>query len=169
MYLHGHANKACYYSFKIFLRLWLAKITRIIYHNLLLLTKYERILPYWTDNVKSAGKLHIIEPLTEKTFGRLWVVFEVSNGGTFYSFHGELLSKKHSKNSKTTTRRTTSAIWSIFAGKQCFNLFLNLELFWMNNKAVIEFGFRRIWILQIKAEVDNTHCDLQNSSYSTKA
>ena len=62
MYLDGHANKACYYSFKIFLRLWLAKITRIIYHNLLLLTKFERILPYWADNVKSAGKLHIIEP-----------------------------------------------------------------------------------------------------------
>ena len=49
----------------------------------------------------------------------------------------------------------------------------------MNNKAIIEFGFRRIWrILQIKeggypqrpkAEVDNTLRDLQNSSYPTKA
>ena len=58
---------------------------------------------------------------------------------------------------------------SIDGGKQCFNLFLNLELFWMNNKAVIEFGFRRIWILQSKVEVENTLLDLKNSSYSTKA
>ena len=28
---------------------------------------------------------------------------------------------------------------SIDGGKQCLNLFLNLELFWVNNKAVIEF------------------------------
>ena len=28
----------------------------------------------------------------------------------------------------------------------CFSLFLNLELFWRNNKTIIEFGFRRIWM-----------------------
>ena len=49
----------------------------------------------------------------------------------------------------------------------------------MNNKAIIEFGFRRIWrILQIKegvdphrpkGEVDSTLRDLQNSAYPTKA
>ena len=33
----------------------------------------------------------------------------------FYSFHGEILSKKNCKNSKTTTQLTKSAIWSIFA------------------------------------------------------
>ena len=82
-----------YHSFKIFLRFWLAKITRIIHHNQLLLTKFGRILPYWTDDVKSAVNLQIIEPLTEKTLRRGWVVFEVSNGGTLYSFHGKLLSK----------------------------------------------------------------------------
>ena len=33
-------------------------------------------------------------------------------------------------------------------------MFLNLELFWLNNKAVIEFGFHRIWrILQISEGV----------------
>ena len=57
-----------YYSFKIFLRSWLAKITRIIHHNQLPLTKFGRILPYWTDDIKSAAKLQIIEPLTEKTW-----------------------------------------------------------------------------------------------------
>ena len=37
----------------------------------------------------------------------------------------------------------------------------------MNNKAIIEFGYRRIWrILQISE--DNTLLDLQNSSYPTQ-
>ena len=42
----------------------------------------------------------------------------------------------------------------------------------MNDKAVIEFGFRKIWrVLQISepsASVDNTFLDLQNSSYPTQ-
>ena len=46
-----------YYSFKIFLRFWLAKSTRIIHHIQLLLTKFGRILSYWTDDVKSAAKV----------------------------------------------------------------------------------------------------------------
>ena len=33
-----------YYSFKIFPRFWLAKSTRLIHHNQLLMTKFERIL-----------------------------------------------------------------------------------------------------------------------------
>ena len=100
-----HFYKLYYYSFKIFLRFWLAKITRIIHHNQLLLTKFGKILPYWTNDVKSAAKLQIIEPLTKKTWGRVWVVFEVSNGRTFYSFHSELWSNKHSKNSKKRTQQ----------------------------------------------------------------
>ena len=42
----------------------------------------------------------------------------------------------------------------------------------MNNKAIIEFSFRRIWGCypqRPKAEVVNTFWDLQNSSYPTKA
>ena len=36
----------------------------------------------------------------------------------------------------------------------CFSLFLNWELFWRNNKTIIEFGFRRIWrTLQISEGV----------------
>ena len=90
----------------MFLRFWLSKITRIIHHNQLPLTKFARLLPYWTDDVKSAAQLHIIKQLTEKNCGRVWVAFEVSigevsNGRRFYSFHGELLSK----NMATTARR----------------------------------------------------------------
>ena len=36
--------KSFYYSFKIFVRFWLAKSTSIIHHNQLLLTKFRRIL-----------------------------------------------------------------------------------------------------------------------------
>ena len=79
-----------HYLFKIFLRFWLAKIARIVHHNQLLLTKLGRILPYRTDDAKSATNLQIIELLTETTWGRVLVVFQASNGGTFYSFHGEL-------------------------------------------------------------------------------
>ena len=58
------------YSFKIFLRFWLAKTTRIIHHNQLLLTKFGRILPYMERN----RWRQIIEPLTKKTWGQDWVV-----------------------------------------------------------------------------------------------
>ena len=71
---------------------WLAKITHINHHNQLLLTNFRRILPYRTDDVKKAAKLQIIKHLNEKIWGRVWVVFKESNGGTFYSFHGELMS-----------------------------------------------------------------------------
>ena len=37
-------NNICYYSFKIFPQFWLAKNTRIIHHNQLLMTKFGRIL-----------------------------------------------------------------------------------------------------------------------------
>ena len=42
-----------YYSFKIFPQLWLAKSTRIIHHNQLLMTKFGRILCLtgkWREN-----------------------------------------------------------------------------------------------------------------------
>lgn len=62
--------KCHYYSFCS----WLAKIPDIIHHNQLLSTKFGRILRYWTDDVKSAAKLRVNEPLTEKTWGLGWVV-----------------------------------------------------------------------------------------------
>ena len=90
-----------YYCFR------LAKITCTIsqasHHNQLMLTKFERILSYRTDVVKTAAKLQIIEPFNEKTWGRVWVVFEVSKGRTLYSPHSELLSKNI--HCKRTARR----------------------------------------------------------------
>ena len=40
----SHTIITCYYSFKIFPRFWLAKSTRLIHHNQLLMTKFGRIL-----------------------------------------------------------------------------------------------------------------------------
>ena len=127
------------------------------------------ILNRWRQNdVKSAAWLQVIEAVTVKTWGRGWVVLVVrtkwrDSRRIFHSFHGDLLSKNMVR---TAWGRTTSAVWSIFADLNrplspklpdkdalsihrprlaCFSLFSNLELFWRNNKTIIEFGFPRIW------------------------
>ena len=67
-----------YYSFKIFLRFWLAKIPRTIHHNQLVSTKFGRRLRYVKNDVNRAANCQIIELLAEKTWERGWVVLEVS-------------------------------------------------------------------------------------------
>ena len=76
-----------YYSFKIFPRFGLVETTRIIHHNQLLFAKFGKNLRhiqsmtskvepaanYSTVDVKMTSKvepLQIIQPLTEKTWGR---------------------------------------------------------------------------------------------------
>ena len=78
--LSRELNKTFNYSFKAFLCFGLAKITRIIHQNQLLLTKFGRVLPYWTDDVKSEAKLQIIKPLNQENLGRVWI-----NGRTFFT------------------------------------------------------------------------------------
>ena len=68
--------------------------------------------------------------------------------------------------------------WAEKQRAKWWNSFKNGEMFWMSNKAIIEFSFHRlqtIWrILQISegvihlSSVDNTLLDLQNSSYPTQ-
>ena len=58
---------------------------------------------------------------------------------------------------------------NIDGGKHVLAMFLNKELFWMNNETVIEFGFGIIWrIMEISEGVirrgRNTLLDLHNSS-----
>ena len=97
------------YSFKIFPLFWLVKTTPIIHHNQLLLTKFGKnfvILNRWRQNdVQSAAWLQVIEPLTEKTWGRGWVALLVRTKwrnclGIFYSFHGEILSKNMARTAR---------------------------------------------------------------------
>ena len=66
----GTILKRNYYSFKIFPQFWLAKSTRIIHHNHLLMTKFGRILCL----TMKWSPLQVNALLTEKTWGRSWVV-----------------------------------------------------------------------------------------------
>ena len=76
------------HSFKIFSRFWLAKSTRLIHHNQLLMTKFGRILCLTRKWRQKCSLLQVNEPLTEKTWGRGWVVLVVNlkNGGHFTHF-----------------------------------------------------------------------------------
>ena len=108
----------CYnYSFKIFLRFWLAKRTRIIHHNQLLLTKFGRTLRLINRGRRSAAQLQVNAPLTEKTWGRGRVVLVVKRkmAEQLAEHFTRFMTNYCLKHSKKTTRRTTSAIWSIFA------------------------------------------------------
>ena len=66
-----------YYSFKIFPQFWLAKSTRIIRHKQLLMTKFGRSLCLTRKWRQKCSPLQGKAPLTEKTWGRGWVVFVV--------------------------------------------------------------------------------------------
>ena len=66
-----------YYSFKLFSQFSLAKSTCIIHHNQLLMTKSGRILCLMRKWLRKCSLLQVNAPLTEKTWGRDWVVFIV--------------------------------------------------------------------------------------------
>ena len=70
-------NNNNYYSFKIFPRLWLAKSKCIIHHNQLQMTKFGRILRLMNQWRQKCSFLQVNAPLTEKTWGRDWVVLVV--------------------------------------------------------------------------------------------
>ena len=114
------------------------------------MTKFGRILFLTRKWRQKCSLLQVNAPLTEKTWGRDWVVFVVKTKMADTSLVSRVRTiagtrrnngYKHSKNSKKTTRRATSAtgIWRIFAVP---------------------------WPL---ASVDNTLLDLLNSSYPTQA
>ena len=73
---HKHVKRN-YYSFKIFPQFWLAKSTCIIHHNQLLMTKFGKILCLTRKWRQKCSLLQVNAPLTEKTWGRDWVVFVV--------------------------------------------------------------------------------------------
>ena len=84
-----------YYSFKIFPRFWLAKSTRIIHHNQLLMTKFGRILCLTRKWRQKCSLLQVNAPLTEKTWGRGWVVLveKTKYGGYFTRFKSKKWAK----------------------------------------------------------------------------
>ena len=66
-----------YYSFKIFPQFWLAKSTRFIDHIQLLMSKFGKVFCLTRKWRKKCSLLQVNAPLTEKTWGRDWVVFFV--------------------------------------------------------------------------------------------
>ena len=131
-------HKYYYYSFKIFPRFWLVKTTRIIHHNQLLSTKFGKNLrpsPYSINDVKLFNQWRqIIQPLTSKVEPAAdYSTVDRKNLGTRLRFWWAEKQRAKRRNSIN---------------------FKNGEIFWMNNKVIIEFGFRRIWrILQISESV----------------
>ena len=104
------------YSFKIFRRFWLAKIPSIIHHNQPLSTKFRRILRYWTDDVNRATKLTDYWTVNQEDLGTSLSCFrcEYIKGGTFYSFHGELLSKNMARaKRRQLVEIVGKAVWMI--------------------------------------------------------
>ena len=99
-------NNYNYYSFKIFPRFWLAKSTRIIHHNQLLMTKFERSLCLPRKWRQKCSPLQVNEPLTEKTWGRSWVVLVVKTKMADISFVLRVRTRRsNSKNNARTARR----------------------------------------------------------------
>ena len=90
--IYKHLNstilKENYYSFKMFPQFWLTRSTRIIHRNQLLMTKFGRILCLTRKWRQKCSLLQVNAPLTEKTWGRGWVVLVVKtkNGGHFTRF-----------------------------------------------------------------------------------
>ena len=117
-------NNLRYYSFNMFPRFWLVKSTRTIHHNQLLMTKFGRILCLTRKWRQKCSPLQVNAPLPEKTWGRGWIDSVVKTKMENTSLVSRVRTTagtrrnngwKHSKNSKKTTRRATSAIWRIFA------------------------------------------------------
>ena len=115
---------------------WLVKTTRIIHHNQLLFTKFGK-------------KLRHIESMTSK----------VQPAANYWTDGVKMTSKVQPAANYWTVDQTklgTRLCYFCWAEKW---LRVGLEvwakkIFWMNNKAIIEFGCRRIWkILQISEDV----------------
>ena len=129
VFIKGH-----YYSFKIFLRLWLVITERVIHHNQLLLTKY------WTSDVKNAARCKLLNQ---------WRQNDVKSAARC-----RLLNRWPRKPGD----KVVLFWWAEKQRAKWRNSFKNGEIFWVNNKVIIEFSFRRMWrILQISVG------DLQNS------
>ena len=111
--LNYNSNNVIYYSFKIFLRFWLVKTALIIHHNQLLLAKY------WTADVK-------VQPAEN-----YWTD-DVKNAGRCRLYN--------------RSPRKPGDMVVFFWGAEnqrakLWNSFKNGEIFWMNNKTIINSAF----------------------------
>ena len=130
-------NNTYHYSFKIFSRFWLVKTTSIIHHNQLLFTKFGKNLRH------IASMMSKVQPAENYWTDDVKMMSKVQPAADYWTVDRENLG--------------TGLCYIWWAEKQRAlwrNSFKNEEIFWMNNKAIIEFSFHRIWrILQISEGV----------------
>ena len=104
--LSKNIAKTCnYYSFKIFPRFWLAKRTRIIRHNQLLMTKFGKILSLTRKWRQKCILLQVNALLTKKTSGRDWVVFIAKTKMADTSLVSSVRSTVGTRRNKTARRQ----------------------------------------------------------------
>ena len=117
-----------YYSFKIFPRFWLVKTTHIIHHNQLLFTKFGKNLRH-IESMTSK-----VQPAENYWTDDVKMTSKVQPAADYWTVYRENLGTR------------LCYIWWAEKQRAKWRIsFKNEEIFWMNNKAVIEFGFRRIW------------------------
>ena len=146
-----------YYSFKILRRFWLAPISRLILYNQLALTIFNK----WTNTnglhgyIQRRKSYFLTKPERKKYKNTLTISFD-----EIYLLFEEYLQGE------------TSVLKPCREGGSLVRI---LETFWMINKTIIEFGFRRMWRIinadlgecyppRLKAEVDNILLDLRHNS-----
>ena len=135
--IQPHSITANYYSFKIFSRFWLVKTTCIIHHNQLLFTKFGENLRH-IDSMTSK-----VQPAENYWTDDVKMTSKVQLAADYWTVDRENLGT-----------RLCYIWWAEKRRAKWWNSYKKEEIFWMNNKAIIEFGFRRIWrILQISEGV----------------
>ena len=142
---HMYAWHNCYYySFKIFPCFWLVKTTPIIHHNQLLFSKFGKNVCHIKSMVSK------VQP-AENYWQNQWLQKDIKSAA-----HCRLINRWPRK----PGTRLCYIWWAEKQRAKWQNSLKNEEIFWMHNKASIEFSFRRTWrILQILEGV--IHLSLQ--------
>ena len=119
-----------YYSFKIFPCFWLVKTwtTHILHHNQLLFAKFGKNLRH-IESIMSK-----VQSVVDYWTDDIKITPKVQPAADYWTVDWENLGL-----------RLCHFWWAEKQRAKWQNSFKNGEIFWMNNKAIIEFGFRRIW------------------------
>ena len=154
-----------YYLCKIFRILWLAPIPRSIRHNQPALTKFGTCKQYTIDSIET----RLIDGIFDWKRSLLGNRPSIKKQTPFTAIRRRNIAK-----CLTKTEWMLSTFWGVSATKnfvsflklsqkigQSFQeslrgdtLVENFKIFWINNKTIIEFGFRVMWrIMQISEDV----------------
>ena len=134
--LYVKAHNIYYCSLKIFSHFWLVKTTRIIHHNQLLFTKFGKNLRH----IESMASK--VQPTENYWINDVKMTSKMQPTADHWTVDRENLGT-----------RLCYIWWAENQRAQWQNSFKKKEIIWMNNTAIIEFGFRRIWRILISEGV----------------